>query len=344
MQRRAKRILQLTLITALTIFFLALFLWNADLSRVGAILRATHTGWLLGGLLINFAALFFRTIRWRVLIDPDRPPPFYPTFFANTVGYMLSTILPIRAADVARPALLARRVDVRFSGALGTVLTERVVDLMAILALFCVFAIIRWREFSTNPWFIVVRTGGIACGAILVVMTFFLISIYLAPGFVRRGHEALSRLLPVRFRDPWMHFFDTFAETVQLANRPLLTAYVLLCTAAVWFCLTAQFWFAVKAIAHPLPYDASFFVTGITTIGLAIPTPGGVGGFHAVCQFVLTQFYGFDIDSAVAGAIVFHVVGTIPVLLTGLLLFAHEGLRWKDVTSVDVDEGTEEGR
>src|SRR5256885_4582560 len=48
------------------------------------------------------------------------------TFFANTVGYMLSTVLPIRAGDVARPALLARRTNVRFAGALGTVLTERI--------------------------------------------------------------------------------------------------------------------------------------------------------------------------------------------------------------------------
>src|SRR5215213_11510483 len=95
-------------------------------------------------------ARLFRTIRWRIILDPDDPPPFYPTFFANTVGYMLSTVLPIRAADVARPALLARRTSHRFSGALGTVLTERVLDLASILGLFVFFSFLRWNEFSHN--------------------------------------------------------------------------------------------------------------------------------------------------------------------------------------------------
>src|SRR5687768_18484851 len=96
-------------------------------------MRTTNVFWLGVALVVNLAALFFRTIRWRIILDPDDPPPFYPTFFANTVGYMLSTILPIRAADVARPALLSRRTSHRFSGALGTVLTERVLDLLSIL-------------------------------------------------------------------------------------------------------------------------------------------------------------------------------------------------------------------
>ena len=95
-------------------------------------------------------ALIFRTIRWRVLLASPKPPGFYPTFFANTTGYMLSTVLPIRAGDVARPALLARRTNVRFAEALGTVLTERILDLFSILALFIWFAAMRWNAFPNE--------------------------------------------------------------------------------------------------------------------------------------------------------------------------------------------------
>ena len=86
---------------------------------------------------------------------------------------------------------------------------------------------------------------------------------------------------------------------------------------------------------HPLPFDSAFFVTGVTTIGLAIPTPGGIGGFHKACQLVLTRFYAFSIDSSVAVAVLFHVIGTLPVLTMGLFLFAREGLRWKDMKPKD---------
>ena len=331
-----KRILQISLVIGLTILFLWLFLRNANLREVGAILRSTRLGWVFVGFGANALALLLRTIRWRTILDPDDPPPFFATFFANTVGYMSSIVLPIRASDLARPALLARRTSHRFSGALGTVLTERVLDLTSILGLFVFFAFYRWNEFSHDPviaaWFYIVRIGAIASALILLALAFFIFGLYFFRGTIRRIHEWIGRLLPHRFRDAWMHFFDSFIDTLELTKHHAAFVRVLFCTAGVWLCLTSQFWFATKAVHHPLPFDSSFFVTGVTTVGLAIPTPGGIGGFHKACQLVLTRFYGFDIDSSVAVAVVFHVIGTLPVLCTGLFLFAKEGLHWKDVT------------
>lgn len=331
-----KRILQIAVIAGLTVFFLWLFLRNANLRDVGAILRSATFGWVLIGLVANVLALLLRTIRWRIILDPDDPPPFFATFFANTVGYMFSIILPIRAADVARPALLARRTSHRFSGALGTVLTERILDLTSILALFVFFAFLRWNEFSHDPniaaWFYIVRAGAIASLLILIALAVLIVGLLFFRETVRRLHEKLGRFLPARFRSPWMHFFDSFTETLKITRNGRVFLAVILCTAGVWACLTSQFWFATLAVHHPLPYDSSFFVTGVTTVGLAIPTPGGIGGFHKACQLVLTRFYRFSIDSSVAVAVLFHVIGTLPVLCTGLFLFAREGLRWKDVT------------
>lgn len=334
-----KRILQIAVIAALTVFFLWLFLRNANLSDVGAILRRTDFRWVAVGFAVNSLALICRTIRWRTILDPDDPPPFYATFFANTVGYMLSTILPIRASDFARPALLSRRTSHRFSGALGTVLTERVLDLTSILLMFVIFAFLRWNEFSHDPatarWFYIVRAGAIASAVILCMLWFFLLGLYFSRNTIRRLHEALGRLLPLRFRGSWMHFFDSFAETLAITKHRSALITVLLCTIGTWACLTSQFWFATLAVHAPLPYDSSFFVTGVTTVGLAIPTPGGIGGFHKACQLVLTHFYGFTVDASVAVAVLFHVIGTLPVLITGLILFAREGLHWKDVTRAE---------
>lgn len=333
-----KRILQITAIAAVTVLFLFLFLKNANLSDVWRILRTTDPRWLAVGLFVNFSTLIFRTVRWRVLLDPDRPPPLYATFFATTVGYMLSTILPIRASDVARPVLLARRTDTRFSGALGTVLVERVLDLYSILLLFVAFAIRRWNDFSDNKWFFIVKAGAIASGAILIALTTFIIGLAIFRPAIRRAHEFIGRIVPKRFHEAWMNFFDRFVETLEIARHMRALIIVLLCTAAIWLCLTSQFVFVVFALHHPLPWDAAIFVNGITTVGLAIPTPGGVGGFHKACQLVLTNFYRFDIDSSVATAVLYHVVGTAPVIVTGLVLFAFEGVRFRDIKGMR-DEG-----
>ena len=328
-----KRILQIAIIAALTVFFLWLFLRNANLREVGSILGSTAFHWVLIGLLANLCALVLRTFRWRTLLDPDDPPPFYATFFANAVGYMSSIVLPIRASDLARPVLLSRRTSHRVSAALGTILTERVLDLTSILLMFVTFAALRWNQFSHDPdiaaWFYIVRAGAIASAVILTVLWTFLIGLRVSRERVRRAHEWLGRFLPRRIRGSWMHFFDTFSETLRITQHPRALVKVLLCTIGTWACLTSQFWFATLAVHEPLPYDASFFVTGVTTVGLAIPTPGGIGGFHKACQLVLTRFYGFSVDSSVAVAVLFHVIGTLPVLTIGLFLFAKEGVSLK---------------
>jgi len=324
-----RRALQIGSITLLTILLLAIFLWNSNLADVWRILKSTSILWFAVGLLTNFTALIFRTFRWRVLLDRDHPPPFYPTFFANTTGYMLSTVLPIRAGDVARPALLARRTSVRFAVALGTVLTERIVDLVAIIVVYDYYCFKHWNDFTEGR--AVVQDGAIGASAVLLALVFLTTGIFFFRNHVRRLHAWIGKIVPQRFREAWMNFFDSFARSLDIARHPVALLKVLACTVLIWFCLTSQFWWVMIAAHRPLDFDTSFFICGVTTIGLAIPTPGGVGGFHKICQYVLTTFYKFDIDSSVAVTVLLHIVGTLPVVVTGLVLFFHEGLNWKQL-------------
>jgi len=324
-----RRTLQITSIALLTVFFLGFFLWKSNLRDVWRIMADTNLLWLASAFLVNWMALIFRTIRWRVLLASPKAPGFYPTFFANTTGYMLSTVLPIRAGDVARPALLSRRANVRFAEALGTVLTERILDLFSILAIFLWFCARHWNSFPNNVG--VIHGGAIGCAIVLGLLVILLVSLRFFGGAVRSLHITVGRILPKRFREPWMKFFDAFAKTLVIAERPGDFFTVLFATAMIWVCLTAQYSLVFIAMHHPLPYDATFFINGVTTIGVAIPTPGGVGGFHKLCQWALTSFYAFDIDSSVALALLMHLVGTVPVVVTGVTLFAREGLRWRDL-------------
>jgi len=324
-----RRTLQIASITLLTILLLAIFLWNSNLRDVWRILKSTSIAWFALGLFTNFTALVFRTVRWRALLDVHHPPPFYPTFFANTTGYMLSTVLPIRAGDVARPALLARRTDVRFAAALGTVLTERIVDLVAIILVFDYYCAKHWNDFTEGR--AVVHDGAIGASIVLAALVVLTVGIFFFREPVRRLHAWIGRIIPGRFHEAWMKFFDSFTRSLDIVRHPWALLKVLACTTAIWFCLTAQFWLVLVAAHRALDFDTSFFICGVTTIGLAIPTPGGVGGFHKICQYVLTTFYKFDIDSSVAVTVLLHIVGTLPVVLTGLALFFREGLNWKQL-------------
>lgn len=332
---RLKRTLHAVLILLITAIFLILFLWKSDLRTVWAIMKSADPMWLGAGFGANLAALFCRTARWRTVLDPDNPPAFYPTFLANTVGYSMSTVLPFRAADVVRPAMLARRTSVRFSSALGTVLTERVLDLSAILLMLLYFVVVSGPGFARNPATagkaFLIRGTGVGAAIILAVLWGFLIGLYFFSGRVRGLHEWFGRFISLRFRGSWMGFFDSFVRSLDLAEHRFALIKILFFTACVWTALTAQFYFVLLSLGHHLPYDSTFFMTGVTTVGLAVPTPGGVGGFHKAAQLVLTNFYGFDINTSVAVAVLFHIVGAVPVVATGVVLSIREGLNWRQL-------------
>lgn len=318
------------------IVLLALFLWNSNPGEVIRLIARVDPGWLAVAFGVNFLALFTRAERWRTLLQPSHPPPYYPTYFAVTVGYMSSSILPVRAGDVVRAVLMKGKTGIRFSTGIATVLTERVLDLIAILGMLCWFVV----SSASNPSFTeeqraMLRSVGFVAGAILVVMLVFVTGIVLATSAIRRLHERLGQLLPHRMRDPWMHFFDTFAASFHsAAQHPAAFAKVIVLTLVTWACLSSQFWFTSLAMSHDLPFLSCFLLTGVSIVGMMIPTPGGVGGFHKVCQVALIQFYAFGIDDSVALALVLHIVGTAPVVVGGLALFVREGLSWGQLAKI----------
>lgn len=337
-----KRILRVLVVAALTILLLALFFRRSDPQEVGRVLARVNPAWLLVGILANFCALVCRTERWRNVLNPDHRPPFYQTFFSTAVGFMTSALLPMRAGDVIRPALLSRRTDIRFSTALGTVLIERVLDLSALLTTFLIFSLTAARRFYENPSTaskaILIRSAGTAAAVFLALIIAFTLSVYFFSEPIRRVHLRIAAVLPRRIRSGWMAFFDSFVASLRLAhNRPALVR-ILLLTLAIWTCLMSQFAFVLLSLDRPLPYSSSFFVTGVSILGMMIPTPGGVGGFHKACQLVLTGFYGFTVSASVAVALIFHLVGTAPVMITGLTLFAREHLSWRQLAEIGETE------
>src|SRR3954454_4881436 len=75
-----------------------------------------------------------------------------------------------------------------------------------------------------------------------------------------------------------------------------------------------------------MPFAGSFLVQVFLVIGVAVPTPGGVGSFHEAYRWAVTTFFHAANDSAVAAAIVVHLVSYVPVILGGLVLMVLEGM------------------
>ncbi|MFN2442553.1 MAG: lysylphosphatidylglycerol synthase transmembrane domain-containing protein [Thermoanaerobaculia bacterium] len=339
-----RKALRIALIAAATIVLLALFLRNSDPGEVMAALRSVHPAWFAAGLLVNFTALALRAFRWRTILGAAaETPPIYDTFLSTAIGFMSSAVLPIRAGDVIRPALLSRRTGVRFSTALGTVVSERLIDLTSNLTLFIIFAMTGGRALSANPATakraLVIHSAASIAAIALVTLLTIAVLLYFFRERARLVQLRVSTWLPKRFRHGWVNFFDALAAALRILGRPRIFVRVFLLTVGIWTCLTAQYILVLHAMNRPLPYVASFLIATMAIVGLAIPTPGGVGGFHKAAQIALTTFYGFDVSSSVAVALVFHIVGILPVVLTGFVLFAREGMSFRQLARMGESAG-----
>ena len=207
------------LIALLTIFFLGLFLWNSNLHDVWRIMTLDQS--VLAGVgvprQLDGAGLPHHPLA-RAAAIAEAAGVLSDVFRQHDRLHALDRA-PIRAGDVARPALLARRTNVRFAEALGTVLTERVLDLFSILGIFLFFCVLRWNAFPNDTRRRSRRRDRMH-GRPGRAASLFLVGLYFFGGAVRRLHEYIGRILPKRFREPWMKFFDAFAKTLAITERP----------------------------------------------------------------------------------------------------------------------------
>jgi len=319
--------LRTAFILALTLGLLAFFFRNADLGQVWVEMRAANLAWIAVAALVNFVTYPLRTLRWQYLLAPVGRVRFWPALSATIIGFAASVILPARAGELLRPYLLARRERLSATSAFATVVLERVLDLVTVLLLLGTFLLTvgPGRGPFDEDRLRAVRGGGLAAAlAALGLLVLFGVLAGHPDWLVRLVHR-LERRLPVAAGRvaPLVQRFTAGLATVRQPRR-LLTALAL--SLPLWLTIAAGIWVTAHAFHMTVPYVGSFLIVAILVIGVAVPTPGAIGGFHAAFEVAVTSFYGVPADRAVGGGIVLHAVSFLPVVLVGAALMVHEGL------------------
>jgi len=311
---------------ALAVALLAFFLSRANLRDVGHRIREIVPGFFLASLACSVAGIFLRSWRWMFLLRPVGRVGFGSSLAATSIGYAASTVLPARAGEVVRPVVLSRRTPIPLSAGLASVLLERAIDLATVLLFFLVYCLAPGPRpalaGNAAAVFSSLRLAALALGTAAAI--FFLLA------FAATGERKLSpaigrRLLgtvPARFRARVAGAAASFLAGIHSVRRPRILFPTLLLSGILWAVVCAQVYFLFRAFRLPLAPAASILVVVVTLVGLAIPTPGGVGGYHKLCQAALTMFYAVDVDAATGFAIVAWFVSFAPVTLLGFGLFA----------------------
>ena len=98
-----------------------------------------------------------------------------------------------------------------------------------------------------------------------------------------------------------------------------------------WLTIAAGAWLGVRASGADVSLAAMMVMLPLLAFGVAVPTPGGAGGYHAAMAFGLQMLFGVPADAAVAAGILMHLAVVLPVIVLGLVLLKTERISWADV-------------
>ena len=309
----------------------ALFLHNVDLWRVGSDIVRARPEWLALSLATMFVNLAIRSLRWQLLLAPLGPTTFGGAFRATAVGFAASSVLPARAGEVIRPYFLARTdpgARMTATGAFATIILERLLDVATVLMLLASYVFVFGRDLGhVNPLaFAAVKWSGATAGAGAAVALIFLFFMAGNPQRVEDTLARLERVLPSRLAGLIARIAGKFARGLGAIRRPGRLLVALLWSFPLWLTICLGIWSVAMAFRFAVPYTGSFLLMALLVLGVAVPTPGAVGGFHEAFRIGATVFFGAPDSAAVGAAIVLHLFSIGPALLLGLFFAAQEGM------------------
>src|SRR5262245_54256705 len=276
--------LRAALVLVLTLGLLAYFLRGVNLAEVWAKTREADARLLVLAVGMMMLVYVLRALRWQYLLAPIGPTRFGTAFQTTVIGFAASFLLPARAGEVLRPYLLAKREGLPPTACFATIILERLLDLVTVLLLFGVFVVfVDPSSLSGEPeLYVRVKSGGLvaAAGAVAGLAVFFM----LAGHPERLGALALrvERVLPARLARIVAGLVKTFAEGLAVMRQPGRLLVSLLLSIPLWLSIAGGIWVTSRAFHMTFGYLGSFLVMTLLVVGVAMPTPGQVGGFHAM--------------------------------------------------------------
>ena len=308
----------------------ALIYWvlrGIDPKELGSTLANASWSLLALAALVNLSHNVFRVVRWRWLLAPTRSGvPFRPMFAAVIIGYM-TTLVGGRVGELVRPALLSAREKLPLGPTMGTIVADRLLDGFSIVALFAVGSATATFAPEAAPMAATIRGAAwIAFASVVVGLLVLVLLSSAAPG-ARRW--LAPRPAPIR----WIGGVVLGLSEGAAALRSRRLVPIVLASLAAWFTIAVGTWLGIRSAGATVTLSDVFVLLPLLAAGIAIPTPGAAGGYHATMKFGLMTLFGVDATHAVGAGLLMHLAVAIPIFVGGMVLLKTEKISWADMVT-----------
>jgi hypothetical protein len=171
-----------------------------------------------------------------------------------------------------------------------------------------------------------VKMVGLAVGGVAVAASALFFTLAGHPERMGRIALRIERVLPARLAHIVARFVETFSQGLAVMRQPGRMLISLVLSVPLWLAIATGIWLTSQAFHITFPFQASFLVITFLAVGVAMPTPGAVGGFHLAYTTAAVWFFAAPPDRAVGAAILLHAISFVPVTLLGIYFMAREGL------------------
>lgn len=308
---------QLWIGTAVSLLCLiAIFLFIDPRDIIDAFRHANYAYLGLTGLGVLLFMLI-RAIRWRFMMGNQ--VRYGQVFHVQNIGYMLNMYLPFRLGDVARAVLMGSVPPLTISQSISTMVVERVLDMMFIVALLpftLAYAPTLPPEFQRAA----LITGVLAVIAIVVLI----VAANQRPFFRRLATLILNRI-PRLNTDTWVRRVDDVLKGLDSLTRLKDGVILLTLSVLVWLPIIFAYWIGMRAVGLDVTVPMAAFVVCAAALSIAAPSsPGGVGVFQAGVTAALALL-GQPAAASASFAFAYHAMNYLMLTILGLIGIAATG-------------------
>jgi glycosyltransferase 2 family protein len=311
---RSNLLIRAALGAAISIVALFLVLRGVDVGRTAEVLRGATPGWIVLGAVFLSMDLALRGLRWQRLLRPIAIVRYRSMLGYLLVGYLANNVLPARLGELVRSHYLGDREGISRASALGTVVVERIVDLVAVVGIASVaLLILSVRGLVASA----VLVGAAVAGLFLIALALGIVA-HRLPG-ADRARAAVERWPQVR------ELASRLQGGLAVAGRPRTLAEALGVSAAAWT-VAILAWAAVgQSIGVELSMGQAALLASGVALASAVPAgPSNLGTFE-LAAVEIGKAIGVPADSAFALGLIVHAAILVTTSVGGGVAVARLG-------------------
>ena len=303
MQNNIKYVLKIITPIFIGIFCIYYSFSKIDFFEVKNYFFKINYNWVIAGIFLGALSHISRSYRWKLLLQPLG----FKLGIINSIlsvfsAYLINYTIP-RAGDVARGKIISDYEKIPFEKCIGTIIAERIVDVICIIILILISLIIEYDKVSDSLNKIFQNFD--VESNIIAVLTFFTIVIFI--------YKFLKKLLFKRFKNFMAGLKDGLIVIFKMKNKLEFLTH----TIFIWVLYVLMFYFTSKAFADLI--DLSFYkiMVSFTLAALSIIFSNGGIGIYPLAVEESLGWYGIDSVTGLAFGWVSWLSQTLMVIIFG---------------------------